>query len=112
VTGAYGAEPAVFFDFPFVNGEAQPVIQAKWAANSQLVLVDQYVPELQSFKALMLDVGDKDGLVTTNTQLEQALTQLGVAHGWEVYDGDHGNRIGARFIEKLLPFFSEHLISN
>jgi len=85
------------------------VVQAKWAANSQLVLVDQYVPELQQFKAIMLDVGDKDGLVTTNTQLDAALTRLGVAHGWEVYDGDHGNRIGQRFIDKLLPYFSQHL---
>ena len=99
----------LFFDFPYQNGEAQPVVQAKWAANSQLVLVDQYVPELQQFKAIMLDVGDKDGLVTTNTQLDAALTRLGVAHGWEVYDGDHGNRIGQRFIDKLLPYFSQHL---
>jgi len=99
----------LFFDFPYQNGEAQPVVQAKWAVNSQLVLVDQDVPELQQFKAIMLDVGDKDGLVTTNTQLDAALTRLGVAHGWEVYDGDHGNRIGQRFIDKLLPYFSQHL---
>lgn len=99
----------LFFDFPFVNGEAQPLVQAKWTANSQLVMVDQHVPALKQYEAIMLDVGDKDGLSVTNTQLEAALTRLGVAHGWEVYDGDHGNRIGARFIEKLLPFFSEHL---
>lgn len=98
-----------YFDFPYVDGEAQPLVQAKWTANSQLVMVDQHVPALKQYKAIMLDVGDKDGLAATNTQLDAALTRLGVAHGWEVYDGDHGNRIGARFIDKLLPFFSSQL---
>ena len=27
----------------------------------------------------------------------------------EVYDGDHGNRIGERFASHVLPFFSRHL---
>ena len=101
----------LFFDLPFEDGVAQPVVQAKWTANSQLVLVDQFVPELQSFKALAIDVGDKDGLVATNTQLHEALDRLGVAHSWVVYDGDHGNRIGQRFIDDLLPFFSSLLLA-
>ena len=98
-----------FFDLGFKDGVAEPLVQAKWVANSPLVMVDQHVPALKQYQAIMLDVGDKDGLVTTNTQLDAALTRLGIAHGWEVYDGDHGNRVGSRFIEKLLPFFSEHL---
>lgn len=101
-----------FFDLGFKDGVADPLVQAKWVANSQLVMVDQHVPALKQYKAIMLDVGDKDGLSTTNTQLEAALTRLGIAHGWEVYDGDHGNRIGTRFIEKLLPFFSEQLAAD
>lgn len=98
-----------FFDFPYVNGEAQPLVQGKWTANSQLVMVDQYVPALKQYKAIMLDVGDKDGLSVTNTQLDAALTRLGVNHGYEVYEGDHGNRVGARFVSELLPFFAENL---
>ncbi len=98
-----------FFDLGFKDGAADPLVQAKWIANSQLVMVDQHVPALKQYKAIMLDVGDKDGLAASNTELEAALTRLGIAHGWEVYDGDHGNRIGARFIDKLLPFFSKQL---
>jgi len=71
--------------------------------------VDQFVPALQQYKAIMLDVGDKDGLAATNTQLDAALTRLGITHGYEIYDGDHGNRIGERFVSKLLPFFALHL---
>lgn len=98
--------PPYFFDFPYQNGELQPLVAAKWAANSPLVFVDQHAPALLGYQGIMLDVGDKDSLEATNTQLAAALTRLGVPHGYEVYDGDHGNRIGERFVSKLLPFFS------
>ncbi len=101
--------PPFFFDWPFVNGEAQPLVQGKWIANSPLITVDQHVPALKRYQAITLDVGDKDTLAATNKQLDAALTRLGVAHGFEVYDGDHTNRVGERFLEKLLPFFSKQL---
>lgn len=103
--------PPYYFDLPFKDGEAQPLVQAKWTANAQLVMVDQYVPILKRYRAIQLDVGDKDQLAANNTDLDAALTRLGIEHGFEVYDGEHGNRVGQRFIEKLLPFFAKHLIS-
>ena len=57
-------------------------------------------------RAIALDVGDKDPFVTTNRQLNEALTRLNIADPIEVYDGDHGNRVGERFASKVLPFFS------
>jgi len=54
-------------------------------------------------------VGNEDGLEATNTQLDATLTRLGVEHGYEIYQGDHGNRVGQRFIDNVLPFFAEHL---
>ena len=99
-----------YFDWPYLNGEAQPLVQGKWIANSPLIFVDQYVPALKQYKAISLDVGDKDSLMATNSQLDAALTRLGVAHHYEIYEGDHGNRVGQRFIDKLLPFFNEHLV--
>lgn len=101
--------PPQYFDWPYVNGEPQPQVQAKWIANSPLIMVDQHVPALRSFRAIMIDVGDKDGLGATNRQLDAALTRLKVEHGFEVYDGDHTNRVPQRFSEKLLPFFSKQL---
>ncbi len=98
-----------FFDLPTKDGEVQPLIAAKWVANSPLIMVDQYVPSLRSYRAIALDVGLKDPFLTTNTQLDQALTRLAVAHTFETYDGDHGNRITARFAAKVLPFFSGNL---
>jgi len=61
----------------------------------------------------MLEVGDNDPIAGTDTvnQFDQTLTRLQVAHDFEVYEGDHGNRVAARFVEKVVPFFSAHLES-
>jgi enterochelin esterase-like enzyme len=98
-----------FFDLPTKDGEVQPLIAAKWIANSPLVMVDQYVPALRSMRAIALDVGNQDPFVGTNTQLGESLTRLGVIHTFEIYDGDHGNRIRERFESQVLRFFSQHL---
>jgi len=103
------ANPPHYFDLPYVNGEAQPLVQGKWAANSPLFFVDQYVPALKQYRAIHLDVGNEDGLEATNTQLVASLKRLGVEHGYEIYVGNHGNRVGQRFIDKVFPFFADHL---
>jgi S-formylglutathione hydrolase FrmB len=72
-------------------------------------MVDQYVPSLQRYRAIFIDVGDDDGLSATNQQLDEALTRLGVEHSFEIYEGDHTNRVGARFLEDVIPFFSKEL---
>ena len=101
--------PPQYFDLPSKEGEIQPLIAGKWTANSPLLMVDQFVPGLKMYRAITLDVGTKDPFLTTNTQLDQALTRLGVTHNFETYDGDHGSRITARFAAKVLPFFSTNL---
>jgi len=109
---AHGLQnPPLFFDLPTKDGEIQPLVAAKWPANSPLVMVDQYVPALKTMRAIALDVGDKDPFVTTNRQLNESLTRLDIANSLEIYDGDHGNRVGERFVSKVLPFFSKQLSS-
>ena len=101
--------PPQFFDLPTKDGEIQPLVAAKWVANSPLVFVDQYVPALRSMRAVALDIGNQDPFVATNRQLADALARLDVPHTIEVYEGDHGNRIRERFEMNVLPFFSRHL---
>ena len=101
--------PPQFFDLPTKDGELQPLVAAKWVANSPLVFVDQYVPSLRSMRAIALDIGDRDPFVGTNRQLADALTRLDVPHTFDVYEGDHGNRIRERFEMHVLPFFSRQL---
>ena len=101
--------PPEYFDLPTKNGELQPLVAAKWTANSPLLMVDQYVPSLKRYRAIAIEVGTRDPFLNLNTQLDQALTRLGVQHKFETYDGDHGSRIKARFAENLLPFFTANL---
>ena len=108
-SGSMNTKTPPFFDLPTKDGEIQPLIAAKWLANSPLVMVDQYVPALRSMRAIALDVGNQDPFVGTNTQLAESLTRLGVTQTFEVYDGDHGNRIRERFESQVLRFFSQHL---
>jgi enterochelin esterase-like enzyme len=101
--------PPEYFDLPTKDGKIQPLIAAKWVANSPLVMVDQYVPSLKKYRAIAMDVGDKDMLRAMNLNLHEALTCLGIDHSFEEYDGDHGNRVTERFQNNLLPFFSQQL---
>jgi S-formylglutathione hydrolase FrmB len=98
-----------FFDLPTKDGEVLPLIAAKWIANSPLVMVDQHVPALKSMRTIAIDIGDKDPFVSTSRQLDEALTRLGVPHTFEIYDGDHGNRVRERFELHVLPFFARQL---
>jgi len=101
--------PPHYFDWPYEDGAAQPLVAAKWITNSPLVMVDQFVPNLERYEAIFLDVGDADGLRADNERLAAALSRLGIEHRFELYEGDHINRIAARFRDLLVPFFSATL---
>jgi len=101
--------PPKFFDLPVEGETVHPEIAAKWIANSPLAFVDQYVPNLKKYRSIKMDVGDQDNLAATNKQMDESLTRLGIVHTFEVYEGNHGNRVKERFETKVLPFFSENL---
>jgi len=103
------SNPPDYFDLPMKDGVPQPLIIAKYAANSPLVMIDQYVTNLKKYQAIMIDVGTQDGLAASNRQMDQILTNFGVKHAFEEYEGDHTNRVRERFELKVLPFFSNNL---
>lgn len=103
--------PPNYFDLPVKDGVPQPLIVAKYAANSPLVMIDQYVTNLKKYTAIMGDVGLQDTLAASNKQMDQIFTDFGVKHTFETYEGDHTNRVKERFELKVLPFFSGNLLS-
>jgi len=103
------SNPPLYLDLPTKNGEVVPSVAVKWAANSPVAMLDQYVPNLKKYKAIALDIGLQDNLITSNRVLVEAMTRYGILHTFETYEGDHGNRIPQRLEEKVLPFFSKHL---
>jgi S-formylglutathione hydrolase len=104
--------PPFFLDLPMKDGRVQPAVVARWVANAPLAMIDQYVSNLKRLNSIAIDVGDKDGLAPSARELSRVLTQYNIQHTFEIYDGDHTNRIAARVETKLLPYFSDHLFSD
>ncbi len=101
--------PPKYFDLPTKDGVVQPLIAAKFLANSPLVMIDQYVTNLKKYHAIMGDVGTQDTLAASNRQMDEVFTTLGIKHTFETYEGDHTNHVKDRFEQKVLPFFSNNL---
>jgi len=103
--------PPFFIDLPFRDGEVVPDILARQHANATLVAIHQYIPNLKRLKAIGMDAGTKDvGISAATKDLDKILTDYGIPHVYESYDGDHLNRIAERLQTKTLPFFSQHLV--
>lgn len=100
--------PPFYFDLPAKDGKIQPAVVAKWVANAPLAMVDQYIPALRTLH-IGMDVGDKDNLSASNKELNRMLNAYGIQTAFEVYDGDHTNRIATRMETAVIPFFSKTL---
>lgn len=102
--------PPLYLALPIRDGKQQPEVLAKWAANAPLAFVDQYIGALRRYRAIAIDVGDKDGLRVDAEKLHAVLDQYGVANSFTVYTGDHTSAVADRFQNYVLPFFSKNLI--
>ncbi|MEO5926797.1 MAG: alpha/beta fold hydrolase [Bryobacteraceae bacterium] len=101
--------PPLFIDLPVKDGKQQPVIAAKWMANSLLVMLEQYAPALKKYKAIAMNVGTQEPLLQPDRDMDEALTKAGVGHHFETFEGDHNGQVPANFENKVLPFFSAQL---
>jgi S-formylglutathione hydrolase len=101
--------PPTYFDLPGAEGVDNAMIALKWAANSPLVMIDQYIPNLKRYSGIGMDVGRQDGLAASNEQLAGVLEAYGIDRAFETYEGDHVNHIADRVEQNVLPFFSAHL---
>jgi S-formylglutathione hydrolase len=103
------SNPPSYFDLPGAEGVDVALVAEKWAANSPLVMVDQYVANLKRYSAIGMDVGLQDTLLASNEQLAKRLEAYALPLAFETYEGDHVNHIADRVEQKVLPYFSEHL---
>jgi len=101
--------PPLYLDLPVKDGKARPVIQAKWMANSLMVMLQEYAGNLRKMKAIDLNVGTMDGLLAQNREMDEALTDAHVPHHFETFEGDHNGQVPENFEKKVLPFFSAEL---
>lgn len=101
--------PPYYVSTSVKDGAADPLLNARLHANSPLVLLPQYIPAMKALEAIRVEVGDKDFLLRDDTWMHEELDRFGVKHEWQVFEGDHGNRVNARIRSELLPFFGAHL---
>lgn len=101
----------VYFDIPFQNGQQVRSVVDRMTSNRPLAMVDQYIPNLRQLE-IGFDVGNADTNIAGNlTEMSRILTSYDVPHKFEVYEGNHTNRIPVRFETKVLPFFSRQFQS-
>jgi S-formylglutathione hydrolase FrmB len=101
--------PPLFLDLPLKDGQPQPEVLGKWAANSPLAFADQYVGSLRRYAGIAIDVGDQDGLRTDTAKLQATLLRYGIGSTFEEYKGTHTSAVAIRFQNFVMPFFSKHL---
>jgi enterochelin esterase-like enzyme len=102
--------PPLFLELPMKDGVIQPDVLAKWAANAPLAFIDQYAEKLRSYRAISIDVGDKDGLKDDTQRLHDALDKYGIANAFEIYHGTHTSDVAFRVQDHVIPFFSRYLL--
>jgi S-formylglutathione hydrolase FrmB len=86
----------------------------RWRATFPLPHVKENQVALRCLKAVGMDVGVHDEFthITLGTRLfSDSLSYYGIPHVFELYEGDHRDRIRERITTRVLPFFSRELSS-
>jgi S-formylglutathione hydrolase FrmB len=104
------ALPPFYIDLPVKNGVLQPTVLAKWNANRPLNTIDQYITNIKQLKAIAFDAGTRDQSIAASIKvLDEELNKYEIKHFFEIYEGDHINRVAERIETKMLRFFSDNL---
>ncbi len=109
------SNPPFYADFPFkkLNGKMVPNEPAfsKWRENSTIRMVVKYRESLHKLRGIRFDSGYEDEFkfIPVNSRLlSNELTNNGIEHIFEEYNGDHRNRLWGlkgRIYNNILPYF-------
>ncbi len=107
--------PPFYIDLPYklVNGKLRPDESgfARWRENSLIRMVAKYRSNLRKLRAIRFDSGYEDEFkfIPVNSRaLSAELTNNGIEHVFEEYNGDHRNRMwgkNGRMMTEVLPYF-------
>ncbi|MCF6405474.1 esterase family protein [Chitinophaga filiformis] len=102
--------PPFYLDLPVKDGKLQPTVLQKWDANRPLNNLDQYIFNIKKLTAIGFDAGTRDANIAESIKtLDSELNKYDIKHSFEIYEGDHINRVAERIGKKMLGFFSENL---
>ena len=113
------AKPPFYCDLPFklVDGKMQPSEPgySKWLANSPIRMAQKYRSNLMKLRGIRFDSGYEDEFqfIPPNARrFSRELTNNGIDHIFEEYNGDHRNRLwgrNGRLLNEFFPYFWDHL---
>jgi S-formylglutathione hydrolase FrmB len=112
-------KPPFYADLPFVlvDGKLKPDENAfaRWREHSATQMVAKYRANLTRLRGYRFDSGYEDEFrfIPPNCRaFSTELTNNGIDHEFEEYNGDHRNRMwgrGGRLMTEVLPYFSQLL---
>ena len=107
-------KPPFFADFPFevANGKLVPSEPAfsQWQEKSPISMIKKYRANLSKLRGLRFDSGYEDEFkfIPVNSRVfSSVLTNNGIEHIFEEYNGDHRNRLKGkrgRLINEVFPY--------
>ena len=108
-------KPPFYCDWPWVEDgnelKRDEAVWQRWLAFDPSTVVNSLARNLSQLRGFKFDAGSES--VFDNVPPMQAfsntLTDLGISHEFEVFDGGHTDRARARMESAILPFFSEVL---
>lgn len=110
------ARPPFFFDLEQVRRNGQwhtdPAVRQKWDAHSTLLMVPAHRAALRQMRGIAFDIGEQDqGVAPAEIMaMDSAMSRAGVPHVFEIYQGDHVNKIRERLRDRAFPFFTRTLV--
>ncbi|MCM3903245.1 MAG: esterase family protein [Pyrinomonadaceae bacterium] len=103
-------------DFPYQEREGRleknESAYARWRSKMPLYMVEENKQNLLKLRGIFIDYGVKEEFshVRIASQLfSKALAEQSIPHIFEVYEGNHGNKIRQRVETRVLQFFSNKL---
>lgn len=103
-------KPPLFVDLAVdADGKLRDDILAKRAANAPLAFLDQHVTALRTYVKIGIDVGNEDSIVPAATTLHKNLDSYAIQNSFEVYQGNHTNRVEDRLGRIVIPYFGREL---
>ena len=81
--------PPFYLDLPTKNGERQPTVVSRIAANAPVAIIDQHIDDLRSLEGLAFDAGDAESTIAPSIRvLDEVLNRYDIAHAFEIYEGN------------------------
>lgn len=111
--------PPFFADYPFKKDDGaivpDPSAYARWEAHFPINMIDAYIAADNQLNGLRFDsafTDDYSHIPISSLAFSEALVSKGVHHTFEMYNGDHRNRLWGeqgRLYTEVLPYFSSLL---